>query len=248
MDSNSHDSYLVRLESFEGPLDLLLHLIKKNEMDIYDIRVALITEQYCEYLDSMREMDLDILGEYMVMAAELGLIKSRMLVPQPESEEGIEDGIDPREELVRMLLEYQRYKDASEELREMPMLNRDVFVRVPDELLFSGMSSSNVEKTDLWMLISALRGIFKRQNQPVAETMQFELEIATVEDKIEEITTLLQAKREVMFNSLFGANASVFIIIVTFLAVLELLNINRIMLRQEMPFAPIELVYTVEAA
>lgn len=248
MDSNSPDSYLVRLASFEGPLDLLLHLIKKNEMDIYDIRVALITEQYCEYLDAMVEMNLDVLGEYMVMAAQLALIKSRMLVPQPEAEDDLEDGIDPREELVRRLLEYQRYKDASEELRDMPMLNRDVFVKIPDELLFSGMSSSNVEQTDLWMLISALRGIFKRQNQPVAETIQLELEIATVEDRIEDIIALLQEKREVMFNNLFGANASVFIIIVTFLAVLELLNINRIRLRQESPFAPIEIVVTQEFA
>ena len=119
-------AYSVKLPVFEGPLDLLLHLIRQNEMEITDIPVAVISEQYLEYLELMRMLDLDIAGEYLVIAATLALIKSRMLLP-PEGEEDDDEGLDPREELVQRLLEYQRYKEVAEELGRRRLLGRDVF-------------------------------------------------------------------------------------------------------------------------
>jgi segregation and condensation protein A len=121
--------YTVRLEMFEGPLDLLLHLIKKNEINITDIPIALITEQYLDYLKLMKELNLDVAGDYLLMASTLLHIKSKMLLPpSPEQEE--EGGEDPRAELVRRLLEYQKYKEAAAELERRPMLDRDVFIRL----------------------------------------------------------------------------------------------------------------------
>src|SRR5262245_54885743 len=122
-------TYRVQLDLFEGPLDLLLHLIKKNEVDVTNIPVATITEQYLAYLDLMRELNLDIASEYLVMAATLTLLKSRLLLPAPETEEGEE--ADPRADLIRQLLEYQRYREAAASLGERPLLRRDVFTREP---------------------------------------------------------------------------------------------------------------------
>jgi segregation and condensation protein A len=121
--------YTVRLEMFEGPLDLLLHLINKNELDITNIPIALITEQYLEYLRLMKVLNLDIAGEYLLMASTLLYIKSKMLLPT-SSEEEEEEGEDPRAELVRRLLEYQKYKKAAVELERRPLLDRDVFIRL----------------------------------------------------------------------------------------------------------------------
>src|SRR4030042_5722863 len=121
------DDYRVKLEIFEGPLDLLLHLIRKNEVDIYDIPIAVIVYQYMAYLDLLRSLDLDVAGEFLVMAATLAQIKSRMLLPAGEA--GEEEGPDPRAELVERLLEYQRYQEAASELLSRELLGRDVFVR-----------------------------------------------------------------------------------------------------------------------
>ena len=121
--------YQVKLDSFEGPLDLLLHLIKKNEVDITDIPVAIITEQYLEQIEMMKQLNLDLAGEFLLMAATLIHIKSKMLLPPSEEEETDEEEGDPREELVRRLLEYKKYKEAALELSEMDQLERDSFVR-----------------------------------------------------------------------------------------------------------------------
>src|SRR5512136_1740938 len=126
---DGRDVYTFRLEGFEGPLDLLLHLIQKNELDIFNIHIALITEQYLEYLHLMKVLNLDMAGEYLLMASTLLHIKSKMLLPK-SSEGEEEEGEDPRAELVRRLLEYQKYKEAAAELERGPMLDRDVFVRL----------------------------------------------------------------------------------------------------------------------
>ena len=123
------DLYRIELDSFQGPLDLLLHLIKKNELDIYDIPIAEITRQYVNYLEVMSELNLDVASEFLVMASTLIHLKSRMLLPVDEEEEEEEEGEDPREELIRRLLEYQKYKKAAEELGSRPALGRDVFAR-----------------------------------------------------------------------------------------------------------------------
>ena len=122
-------SYEIKLDIFEGPLDLLLYLIRKNEIDIYNIPIALITEQYLEYLDLMRSLNLDLAGEYLVLAATLIHIKSRMLLPPVEGDDETEEGEDPRAELVQQLLEYQAFKEAALNLEDRPLLERDVFTR-----------------------------------------------------------------------------------------------------------------------
>src|SRR5512135_2949259 len=157
------DLYRVKLDVFEGPLDLLLHLIKRNEVEIVDIPIAGITEQYLAYLEMMRELNLDIAGEFLVMAATLTLIKSRMLLPPSEGDEEEEEA-DPRADLVRQLLDYQRYREAALELSERPLLHRDVFVREPfmdvDEVP-EAVEPGRLKVT-VWELLEAFRAVLKR--------------------------------------------------------------------------------------
>lgn len=234
---------LVKIEAFEGPLDLLLHLIKKNEVDIYDIPIALITEQYCDYLDMMSVLNLDLVGEYLVVASELGLIKSRMLVPREMLEDETQEVEDPREELVRRLLEYQRFKDASTDLSARDMVGRDVFVRDwEDPSLMNGMNKQ-VAKGDVWLLIGAMRGVLQRAKEQEDSGIQFELELITIEEKIDEITRRLQNVNRVIFHELFSPGSTRFTIIVTFLAILELVKKTVISVVQDSPFSEIELSY-----
>lgn len=234
---------LVKLEAFEGPLDLLLHLIKKNEINIYDIPIAAITEQYLEYLDMMSELNIEIAGDYLVMAAELGLIKSKMLVPRPEPEKEEEE--DPRAELVRRLLEYQRYKDAAEKLVNFEILERDVFARIfQDE---DGVEQRNQPiKADLWSLIEAFREICRRRESSWVRNIKFDIETVTLDDKIGELILRLKECRTVLFEDLFSRSASKFDVIITFLAVLELIKAEVLGGFQVTPYAPIQIVYIGE--
>src|SRR5579862_4660608 len=147
-------TYRVRLDLFDGPLDLLLHLIKKNEVDVTDIPIATITEQYLGYLDLLRELRLDVAGEYLVMAATLTLLKSRLLLPSPTAED--EEDPDPRADLVRQLLEYQRYREAAATLADRPLLRREVFIRIPNaEGLPSNAGAARVLTVTAWELMEA---------------------------------------------------------------------------------------------
>jgi len=237
----SPEPCLVRLETFEGPLDLLLHLIKKNEIDIYDIPIAMITEQYLEYLDMMRELNIEVAGDYLVMAAELGLIKSRMLLPKPEPEKEEEE--DPRAELVRRLLEYQRYKDAAEKLVKFEILERDVFARIGQD---EKEQRNQPIKADLWSLIEAFREICKRRDSSWVGNIKFDLETVTLDDKIRELVSRLRECRTISFEGLFNGGASRFDIVITFLAVLELIKAEVLGAFQDSPYAPIEIVYMGE--
>src|SRR2546428_11200581 len=157
------DLYRVKLDVFEGPLDLLLHLIKKNEVEIVNIPLATITEQYLAYLEMMRDLRLDVAGEFLVMAATLTLIKSRMLLP-PSEDDADEDEADPRAALVQQLLEYQRYREAALELSERPLLRRDVFAREPltdDPEIVQSVEPTRLQVT-VWELLEALRAVLKR--------------------------------------------------------------------------------------
>ncbi len=237
----SPEPCLVRLETFEGPLDLLLHLIKKNEIDIYDIPIAMITEQYLEYLDMMRELNIEVAGDYLVMAAELGLIKSRMLLPKPEPEKEEEE--DPRAELVRRLLEYQRYKDAAEKLVKFEILERDVFARIGQD---EKEQRNQPIKADLWSLIEAFREICKRRDSSWVGNIKFDLETVTLDDKIRELVSRLRECRTISFEGLFNGGASRFDIVITFLAVLELIKAEVLGAFQDSPYAPIDIVYMGE--
>lgn len=225
----------VKLEVFEGPLDLLLHLIKKNEVSIADIPIATITEQYLATLELMQSLNLDVAGEFLVMAATLIHIKSRMLLPPGEEEDDEEEGGDPREELARRLLEYQRFKEAAEELEQREILKRDVFIRrpeVPDEIEAGGF-----EGVSLFDLISALRQVLERF--PEERFHEVTLERISVREKMSFLLDDLRRRGKVVFQSLFEAAASRLEIIVTFLAMLELVKIRAVRVGQEARDGPI---------
>jgi len=227
--------YTFRLEGFEGPLDLLLHLIQKNELDIFNIPIALITGQYLEYLQLMKVLNLDVAGEYLLMASTLLHIKSKMLLPK--SLEGEEEEEDPRAELVRRLLEYQRYKQAAGELEKRPMLDRDVFIRLmqaePEEV----PEEERIE-VNLFELLEAFRQVLERVRlETVHEVI---LEPLSVEDKIQEILALLASEnRSMAFHRLFPEQVSRRVVVITLLAILELVKMKRIRIFQLVPFETI---------
>jgi segregation and condensation protein A len=229
-------AYTFRLEGFEGPLDLLLHLIQKNELDIFNIPIALITEQYLEYLQLMKVLNLDAAGEYLLMASTLLHIKSRMLLPKSSEGEGEEEE-DPRAELVRRLLEYQKYKQAAGELEKRPMLDRDVFIRLMPAEFGEEPEEERIE-VSLLGLLEAFRQVLERAKQESVHEVI--LEHLSVEDKIEEILGLLRSEnRSMAFHRLFPEQASRKVVIVTLLAILELVKMRRIRIFQLAPFETI---------
>ena len=227
--------FTFRLEGFEGPLDLLLHLIQKNELDIFNIPIALVTEQYLEYLQLMKVLNLDVAGEYLLMASTLLHIKSKMLLPRSSEEEEGEE--DPRAELIRRLLEYQKYKQAALELEQRPLLDRDVFVRLMPAEPEEGPEEERIE-VNLLELLEAFRKVLERvKPEGVHEVI---LESISVEDKMEEILMFLKREnRSVVFHRLFPEQASRRVVIVTLLAILELVKMKRIRIFQLTPFETI---------
>ncbi|GAB5045844.1 segregation and condensation protein A [Thermodesulfovibrio sp. TK110] len=215
----------VNLPIFEGPLDLLLHLIKQNKIDIYDIPIALITKQYLKYLELMKELDLEIASEFLVMAATLIYIKSKMLLPEQEPEEE-----DPRKELVEQLVEYQNFKEASKILKE----RYEVW-----SLAFSRNTSNQeeffLEELSVFDLLQALRKIIDKP-QP---RIYVPKETIKVEEKIEQILNLLKLKKSIAFYEIFENNTSRLEIIVSFLALLELIRLRIARAYQEKPFGEI---------
>ena len=234
---------VIKINLFEGPLDLLLHLIKKNEMDIYDIKVAAITEQYIEYLELMKELNLEIAGDYLVIAAELSLLKSKMLLPKPVIEE---DEEDPRAELVRRLLEYQVYKDAASDLLDGDVLGRDVFKREPDT------DNQNIEEevelvpVNLWSLIEAFREFYDRRKELWADDLAFIAEEITIEEKLELVFERIKTLGEIGFELLFSECESKFDLVITFLSLLELVRMDSVNIVRETPDSQIMIVYAGE--
>ncbi len=236
--SEEKSTYTVRLEMFEGPLDLLLHLIQKNEVDIFNIPMALITEQYLETINMMKVLNLDIAGEYLLMASTLLHIKSKLLLPTP-SEEEEEEGEDPRAELVRRLLEYQKYKQASAELERRPMLDRDVFIRLA---LVDEKEPREEERLEvnLFELLDAFHQVLERAKPEAFHEVI--LDRVSVEEKVQDILSLLQREnRSIAFHLLFPQQASRRVIIVTFLAILELVKMKLIRIFQSALFETIRI-------
>ena len=230
-------SYNVKLDIFEGPLDLLLHLIKKNEVDIYDIPIKDITEQYIEYMELAESMSLDLAGEFILMAATLIYIKSRMLLPVQETIEDVDedDGVDPRGELMRKLLEYQRFKEVAEELSKRPILGRDVFVRgmTPfnlDDFVEEGSEYAGLDNVTLFDLISIFRDILDRA--PTSHMVDVTVDRFRVADKVNHVMEVLDRDGSVIFRDLFPKGAVKGEIIVTFLAILELGKLLMVRINQ----------------
>jgi segregation and condensation protein A len=227
------EAYTVKVDVFEGPLDLLLHLIKQNQIDIYDIPIALVTEQYLDYIRIMKALDLTIAGEFLVMAATLMYIKSRMLLPAPIEEEEEETG-DPRAELVQRLVEYKRFKEAAVRLSQQALLGVDVFIRPAREI----EAEAGEIEADLFHLIDALRELLKRQE--IEDFHDVTLERVTLRDKMTELWEKLQgAKEAVAFSELFTPLSSRLELIVTFLALLELIRSGMLRAYQRDVFGPV---------
>ena len=225
----------VHLEIFEGPLDLLLHLIKKNEVSITDIPIAAITEQYLATLELMESLSLDVAGEFLVMAATLVHIKSRMLLPAGAEEPDEEEGNDPRDELVRRLLEYQRFKEAAEQLEQREVLTRDVFVRSAAPIEDSG--PRGFREVSVFELLGALKRVIDRL--PKDSFHEVTLEKITVREKMTLLLERLRAVGTIYFEGLFAGVKSRMEVVVTFLAMLELVKVRAIRIYQEEMAGPI---------
>jgi len=237
--------YAIKLDIFEGPLDLLLYLIKKNEIDIYNIPVSLIVEQYLQYLKMIKSLNLDLAGEYLVMASTLIHIKSRMLLPEPEEPEEEEE--DPRAELVRQLLEYKAFKEAAENLSQRPILERDVFTRAafsPEEIEKAPPDEDELIEVSIFELIEAFHKLVSRIDKK--ELMEIDLEKLSVTDIINEIMDKLFIEKNLTFDELLGEIKSRRRIVYTFLALLELIKLRMIKAYQASAFGVIRIFPAVE--
>ncbi len=236
----THDEhYKVQIDDiFEGPMDLLVHLIKKHEVDIYDIPIALITEQYLGYLDWMKAMNIDVAGEFLVMASTLTQIKSRMLLPAHENENEDED---PRLEIIRPLEEYLRIKSAAEKLAQRDLLGEDTFVRNPGLEDYLLNREEAVIDVGLFELIDAFQKIL--ENITSIGRLEINANTITVRDRIVQIVDIFETKGSVTFNELFSKNADKSEVVVTFLAILEMVRLSLIRVAQHTQTGIIRLFY-----
>lgn len=229
--------YQVRIENFEGPLDLLLHLIKKNEINIYDIPIAMIAQQYLEYVEAMKDLNLNVAGEFLVMAATLLQIKSKLLLPIDETAEDEEDGPDPREELVRRLLEYKTYKEAARQLDGQEKMWREIFSREQGPSVPIETDETLLENVSLFDLVDALKGILDRN--PDKQLIEIIPDNLTVRERMNVILEMLEGKDSVSFVDLFEQSCHRLVVIVTFLAMLELIRLRVARVFQAETFGPI---------
>jgi segregation and condensation protein A len=225
---SSPDAYRVKLEGFEGPLDLLLYLIRKHEVNIYDIPIALVTEQYLKYIEIMQDLDLDVAGEFLVMASTLIHIKSRMLLPRPESALDQDDPEDPREMLVRRLLEHQKYRSAAELLHEREALRGAQYTR-PDAAVAQAAGDEYEPdlEVDLFGLLAAFRGVLERATR--RPRMVIPPEQLSIEQRMHQLMERLSETDACGFEDLFAdGDGSKGFMIVTFLALLEMIRLKLI--------------------
>lgn len=228
-------AYQVRLEHFEGPLDLLLYLIREHEVDIYDIPISLVTQQYLQYLELLKLLDLEVGSEYLLMAATLLRIKSKMLLPR-RSEEEEDEAVDPREELVQRLLEYRQFKEAAGVLNEHQDRSADVFYHPPAENVDEDLNGVETLDTrlvgnlNLWDLLQAFKFTLDRASDDFDRTV--ERETLSIEDRMDDILDNLKKQKNLFFSSLFQEDLSRSFLIVTFLALLELIRQNRVVFEQ----------------
>jgi segregation and condensation protein A len=237
---SSPDAYKVKLDSFEGPLDLLIHLIRKNEVNVYDIPIALITEQYLGFITLMQELNLDVAGEFLVMAATLIHIKSRTLLPRPDPSQddmGLEE--DPREALVRRLLEHQKYKAAAELLHDRETVRSAQFMRPDASVAEAAGDEYEPElEIDLFSLLAAFKGVLERANR--RPHMVLPPEQLSIEARIDQLLDRLSVTEACGFEDLFAdGDGSRPFMIVTFLALLEMIRLKLIRVFQSGGFGPI---------
>lgn len=232
----------VKIDAFEGPLDLLLHLIEKAEVDIYDISVSEITDQYVAYIRQMQHLELEVASEYLVMAASLLAMKSKLLLPkQPLLEEQFEDGeeLDPRAELIERLIEYKKYKELAFSLRDRELHRHQLFTRPAESLaVFMEQEEPNpVENVSLFDLLDAFEQVLTAKREPVVTKL--DREEISIEQSIERINSLIQKQGEISFSELFEGQYKREIIVVTFLALLEMMKRKWVACRQKSLYSEI---------
>ena len=234
--------YKVKFEVFEGPLDLLLYLIKKEEVDIYEVNLTKLATQFIEHVDLMRRFDLEIAGEFLVMASTLMYIKSRELLPvdQQAVVEGDEEGEDPRWELIRQLVEYKKFKDAAVQLQTLEVRQESIFPRLPAKLEFESDKSAPKPDVSIFDLLNAVNSVLKRFEKRDNPRDIFE-DKWTVSEKIESILRILAERGQILFSQLFEGVTSRSEIVVMFLALLELIRLKQLACAQRGEFAEIEI-------
>lgn len=231
----------MHLPQFEGPLDLLLHLCQKHELDVLDIPVGFVTEKYLEYLAVMQLLELDVAAEYLVMAATLAHIKSKMLLPVPppgqDDEPGALDEVDPREALVRRLLEYQKYKDAAAQLVARDLAGRDVFARGSSIETGSRPGLPPLADVPLFVLVDAFQRVL--DHSKISLSHEIVAERINISDRIGQLSDILRTKRRVAFDQIFDGLASKFDLVITFLALLEMTRLRMTRLFQTEALGPL---------
>lgn len=237
--------YKLVLDTFEGPLDLLYHLIEKNKVDIYDIPIAQITEQYMAYLNSMKELDLEIASEFLVMASTLLEIKSRMLLPKHNNVEGkqleIED-VDPRDELVKKLIEYKKYKNVALELKNKEEIQKKIYYKSKEEISeYNTEELPKLENIQLKDLVKAFSKVISKSkyNENIIKFKEIHKEEITIEDKMKNIIDIISKKKKVKFEELFEGDKNRSMVVITFLSILELIKLKKITVNQKDNFKPI---------
>ncbi len=237
-------TYDVKLPTFEGPLDLLLHLIQKHELDILDIPIGFVTEKYVEYILMMEQLNIDIASEYLVMAATLAHVKSRMLLPVPpeDPDAPVEEEEDPRAELVRRLLEYQKYRLAAEQLGDRAVLGRDVFSGGTSETIEEGPAP--LAQMGLFKLLDAFEAVLKRVSR--VKDHQIDFERISITERISELSDVLRARPLVDFDDLFAGARTRSDVIITFLALLEMTRLKLTRISQENPYSMIRIELAVQ--
>lgn len=228
--------YKVKINEFEGPLDLLLHLIKESKVEIWDIKIEEIVEQYLDYINAMKEMNLDIASSYLVMASELIELKSKLLLPNPKKEETEEEEMDPREALIQRLIEYQKYKNLTKEFKELEMKRKDIHTKIPESLK-EYQEEGTVINSDLSLedLMEALKKVLERKelDQPLKTNVTTK-EIS-IEQRRQSIKNILKEKKKVSFFDLFEIPTKEYIV-VTFLTILEMAKKRELIIKQENNF------------
>jgi segregation and condensation protein A len=233
--------YRVKLDVFEGPFDLLLYLIKKDEIDVYDIPIAKVTDQYLNFLEAMRQQGIDIASEWLVMAATLVQIKSRMLLPLEEDRpEEWDEESDPRFELIEKLIEYRKYKEIAQDLEQRELHEMDFFRRS----LWEPEEEESLIEVDLYDLISAFKNVVDyAAPAPFTEVLKDEY---TVEDKMEELQERLRAQRSMSWNDVFAEGRALAEMVAILLAILELIRLGKLRVRQKKSFGDIRIFATKE--
>ena len=229
----------LKLEVFEGPLDLLLHLIKENKMDIFDIEIESITRQYLDYIHKMKEQNLDIASAYLVMASELTLIKARMLLPRPKVDDEETEEEDPREELVARLLEYQAYKEITKTLKENESKRQEIHTKLPENI--NNYIEENTVITgegSIDLLVDAFRKFLVRKSEEKPLSTKVTMKEITVSSRKLEIKSILKKEKKISFFKLFPVSTKEYIV-ATFLAILDMARNKELLIKQEELFSDI---------